>query len=132
MMISRKYLVVVAVVIVAVVGTMAFFLVASPSSLFGKNALLDQTVTLTSTGYERWFYLNLTQGDRLYVQISVTGVPIDFIIYNQAAQMCWNATGTLSVQQHWTVPSSGTYAFYVVLGGALGDYATVHLTVTKE
>jgi hypothetical protein len=124
-MFNRKLLIlIIAVVVVVTVGLLLF-----TKSFFTSPVLLDQTVTLTSYSYEREFYLSLKQGDRLSIQVSVTGEPVDFqVAREQPFETLIDKTDVLSVNEQLVIPSDGNYIFYV---GTMGDYAIVHLTVTK-
>jgi hypothetical protein len=124
-MFNRKLLIlIIAVVVVVTVGLLLF-----TKSFFTSPVLLDQTVTLTSYSYEREFYLSLKQGDRLSIQVSVTGEPVDFqVAREQPFETLIDKTDVLSVNEQLVIPSDCNYIFYV---GTMGDYAIVHLTVTK-
>jgi hypothetical protein len=124
-MFNRKLL----IPIIAVVVLVPVVLLLFTQSFFTSPVLLNQTVTLTSYSYEREFYLSLKQGDRLSIQVSVTGEPIDFqVARDQPFEMLIEKTDVLSVNEELVIPSDGNYIFYV---GTMGDHATVHLTVTK-
>jgi hypothetical protein len=124
-MFKKKLLIpIVAVVVVVAVGIFLF-----TKSFFTSPVLLDETVTLTSYSYERWFYLSLKQGDRLSIQVSVTGEPIDFQVgREQPTEILIDKEDVLSVNEQLVIPSGGNYFFYV---GTMGDHATVHLKVTR-
>jgi len=127
-MINKRVLI--PVIALAVIVPIIFLLLSGAIfNLAQNNILLKETVTLSSLSYEREYYLSLKQGDRISIQVSVTGEPIDFqVAREQPFELIVDETDILSFSQQLTIPSDGTYVFYV---GTMGDHAVVHLTVTK-
>jgi hypothetical protein len=125
----KKSILIPVIAIVAIVPIVFLLVSGSIFNQAQNNILLNQTVTLTSTSYEKKYYLSLKQGDKVQIQVSVTGEPIDFqVAKDEPFELLVDNTDILSFNQQLTIPSDGTYVFYV---GTMGDHATVHLTVTK-
>ena len=69
-------------------------------------------------GYYNEYYFNLTKGDTISINISVTGDPTTFDIAN-ASGFLYGPTPVLSsLQTTWPVPYNDTYTFHFGTGGA--------------
>lgn len=125
----KKSILIPVIAIVAIVPIVVLLLSGSIFNPAQSNILLNEKVTLTSLSYERAYYLSLKQGDKIQIQVSVTGEPIIFEVAKyEPFELLVNKTDILSFNQQITIPSDGTYVFYV---GTIGDYARVHLIVTR-
>ena len=75
--------------------------------------LLNKTVVLTDENYEVGYPLTLRKGERLHVEVSGNGQPVDFrITDNQSSTLIEKREDTF-YSLPWTVPADGTYTFYV-------------------
>ena len=118
------------IVIVAVVGAISFValspLLSNPPRV---PILLDKTVMLTGDSYEQEFGLTLRKGDKLHVQVSGFGQPLDFEITNENRdELFVREPDISSFNRSWTAPKDGTYLFRI---SAVADNVKVRLTITK-
>jgi len=109
------------IVIVAVVGVISFVLL-TPFLAHPPRApiLLDKTVMLTDDSYEQRYSLTFRKGEKLHIQVSGFGQPLDFKITDESFDESFVEETDISFfDGPWTVPKDGTYLFHV--SAVIGD-----------
>ena len=109
------------IVIIAVVGVISF-IALSPLLSHPPRApvLFDKTVMLTDDFYEQKYGLALRKGDKLRIQVSGFGQPLDFKITGESLdELFVQETDISFFDEPWTVPKDGTYLFHI--SAVIGD-----------
>lgn len=75
--------------------------------------LLNKTVILTDENFVVGYPLTLAKGERIDVEVSGNGLPIDFRITDNRSSTLMEETGATFYDLPWEVPADGTYMFYV-------------------
>ena len=123
---AKFAIVVVSIAIIAgLTGTMLVPRITNPSTTW---SLLDKTVILTDNNYEVGYPLNLTKNERVNVQISGEGQPVDFRITDNQTSTLLEKVGDTFYDFQWQAPADGPYTFYV---SAYAGDVTATVIVTK-
>jgi len=77
------------------------------------SSLLSKTTILNDDNYEVGYPLNLTKDERIDVQISGDGQPVDFRITDNQSSTLIEEVGDTFYDIPWQAPADGTYTFYV-------------------
>ena len=75
--------------------------------------LLNKTVVFTEENYEVGYPLTLRKGERLQVEVSGNGQPVDFRITDNQSSTLLEKTEDTFYSLSWSVPADGRYTFYV-------------------
>jgi hypothetical protein len=120
-----------------------FFTIVFCALLFGlgfsQNTLpLDEHFTLSYQDYPqpnvayKEIYANLASGDRISINITVTGQPLEFDIIGSGNEYLLTKNDVDSVNEEWTAPRNDTYNLYFLhKGGSLTGNSQVHFTAQK-
>jgi hypothetical protein len=108
----------------------AVFLFSSLFALVRCDApLIDQTATVTGQDpYAKSYYANLTGGDRVSMNIAVTGDPIRLGIYATIDGRIYFKVNITSLNEEWTAPHNDTFEFRI---DATEGTSTFHVVVQK-
>ena len=126
-LITRVIVTVVAVVAVAVISyiTLVPFMTHPPHA----PALLDKTVMLTDDSYEQKYNLTLRKSEKLYIQVTGFGQPLDFKITGESPyETFMDRIDIAYFEGQWIAPEDGTYYFWV--SASVGN-VKARITVTK-
>lgn len=126
-LITRVIVAVVAVVAVAVIS----YIMLIPFMTHPPHAptLLDKTVMLTDDSYEQEYNLTLRKGEKLYIEVSGFGQPLDFRITGESRYETFIDRIDISYfEGQWIAPKDGTYFFCV---SASAGNVKVRITVSK-
>lgn len=93
-----------------------------------RPTLLAKTVTLTDENYEVGYPLTLRKSERIDVEASGDGQPIDFRITDNQSSTLIEERGKTFYDLPWTAPAEGNFTFYV--SASVGDI-TATLIVTE-
>ena len=77
------------------------------------SSLLNKTTILNDDNYEVGYPLSLTKDERIEVQISGDGQPVDFRITDNQSSTLIEKVGDTFYDVPWQAPADGTYTFYV-------------------
>lgn len=103
------------------------------SSLFAlvrcDAPLIDETATVAGQDpYAKSYYANLTSGDRVSMNIAVTGDPIRLGIYTDIDGRLYFKVNITSLSEEWTAPHNDTFEFRI---DTAEGTSTFHIVVQK-
>jgi len=110
-LIAKIATIVVSIAIIA--GVTVTMLVPRITNPPPPSSLLSKTTILNDDNYEVGYPLNLTKDERIDVQISGDGQPVDFRITDNQSSTLIEEVGDTFYDIPWQAPADGTYTFYV-------------------
>ena len=125
-MIAKIATIVISIAIIA--GLTITMLVPRITNPPPPSSLLSKTTILNDDNYEVGYPLNLTKDERIDVQISGDGQPVDFRITDNQSSTLIEEVGDTFYDIPWQAPADGTYTFYV---SAYAGDVTATVIVTK-
>jgi hypothetical protein len=128
-MVARMAYSVIGIVAVAIVSVLLLVPLLTSPTTSKTSVLLDETVIFGDDFYENDFYLQLSKGEKISVNVDGNGQPIDFKIADHNG-MTVNNVDLIDVYSYavqLVAPEEGTYRFHVASAGN----PTVHLVITK-
>lgn len=116
------------VVMVTIVSIIVF--VPQITNPTPSPVLLDDTVVLSESLYEKEYYLQFTKGDKLLVKFYSYGQPVDYKIIDPNGTIIDEGEIVNDIyERQLIVTMDGTYTFYV---GASTGTPKVRITIVKQ
>lgn len=118
-----------------ITATMAFIIILGAVSVQCATPLADEQFSLDDADYYNYYAdyrYNLTAGDRVKFNVSVTGDPIFFGIYNStetANSILFQKENVTRLTQEWVAPYNDRFDFYFQAN--TDGISDVHFTLTK-
>jgi hypothetical protein len=109
-------------------ATVSLKVTSGESANQNGGVLVDQNVTLNYDDMGQDFYLNLTAGEKISIQVSATGSKVFFEIYNGTIDRIFAKANLTSMDEEWTAPKQDTYDFFIY---NLEGTAQAHITLAK-
>jgi len=127
--IAKIVLPVTAVAIVTVTSIIVLVPQLMNPTLPSSSVLLDETIVLTESWYEKEYHLQFAKGDKLSIRLYGYGQPFDFTILDPNKTIIDEAEITYGVYERLLIVTmDGSYTFYV---GADAGNPRVRITITK-
>jgi len=118
-------------VVVAII-TVASIILLVPQLMYPTSipVLLDETVVLTESLYEKEYHLQFAKGDMVSVKLFSSGQPVDFRITDPNGTIIDEGEIISDIyERQLIVTMDGSYAFYI---GASTGTPRVRITITRQ